>query len=108
METMNERDIPERSSAAPTSVAALTTSAKPAASANWPTPGGLVGSPRSPLQGPHPLTWLLMSIVKSIVLMSGWIDSSSSAVAVHTEGYETSGLFVDYGQPAARSEWHAV
>ncbi len=24
------------------------------------------------------------------------------------EGFETSGLFVDYGQPAARSEWHSA
>ena len=46
-----------------------------------------------------------MNIGKSIVLMSGGIDS---AVAVHKEGYETSGLFVDYGQPAACSEWRAV
>ena len=49
-----------------------------------------------------------MSTGKSIVLMSGGIDSSASAVAVRKEGYETSGLFVDYGQPAARSEWRAV
>ena len=49
-----------------------------------------------------------MSMGKSIVLMSGGIDSSASAVAVRKEGYETSGLFVDYGQPAARSEWRAV
>ena len=49
-----------------------------------------------------------MSKGKSIVLMSGGIDSSASAVAVRKEGYETSGLFVDYGQPAARSEWRAL
>ena len=49
-----------------------------------------------------------MSIGNSIVLMSGGIDSSASAVAVRKEGYETSGLFVDYGQPAACSEWRAV
>ena len=40
--------------------------------------------------------------------MSGGIDSSATALAILTEGYETSGLFVDYGQPAARSEWRAA
>ena len=40
-ETMNERDNPERSAATLTSVDALTTRAKPAASANWPATGGL-------------------------------------------------------------------
>ena len=49
-----------------------------------------------------------MSTGKSIVLMSGGIDSSASAVAVRKEGYETLGLFVDYGQRAARSEWRAL
>ena len=40
--------------------------------------------------------------------MSGGIDSSATALAVLNEGYETSGLFVDYGQSAARSEWLAA
>ena len=40
--------------------------------------------------------------------MSGGIDSSATALAILNEGYETSGLFVDYGQPAARSEWCAA
>ena len=40
--------------------------------------------------------------------MSGGIDSSATALAILNEGYETSGLFVDYGQPAARSEWLAA
>jgi 7-cyano-7-deazaguanine synthase len=49
-----------------------------------------------------------MTTGKSVVLMSGGIDSSATALAILTEGYETSGLFVDYGQPAARSEWRAA
>ena len=49
-----------------------------------------------------------MTIGRSVVLMSGGIDSSATALAILTEGYETSGLFVDYGQPAARSEWRAA
>ena len=40
--------------------------------------------------------------------MSGGIDSSATALAILNEGYETSGLFVDYGQPAARCEWRAA
>ena len=40
-----------------------------------------------------------MTTGKSVVLMSGGIDSSATALAILTEGYETSGLFVDYGQP---------
>ena len=39
-----------------------------------------------------------MTTGKSVVLMSGGIDSSATALAILTEGYETSGLFVDYGQ----------
>ena len=45
---------------------------------------------------------------KCVVLMSGGIDSSATAVAMLNKGYETSGLFVDYGQPAACTEWHAA
>lgn len=40
--------------------------------------------------------------------MSGGIDSSATALATLNQGHETSGLFVDYGQPAARSEWRAA
>ena len=49
-----------------------------------------------------------MSIGKSVVLMSGGIDSTVTVAAVLSDGYETSGLFVDYGQPAACSEWDAA
>ena len=49
-----------------------------------------------------------MSIGKSVVLMSGGIDSTATVAAVLGDGYETSGLFVDYGQPAAGSEWTAA
>ena len=40
--------------------------------------------------------------------MSGGIDSSATALAILNQGRETSGLLVDYGQPAARSEWRAA
>ena len=43
-----------------------------------------------------------------IVLMSGGIDSSATIVACRKPGTSISGLFVDYGQPAARSEWEAA
>ena len=46
---------------------------------------------------------LPMTTGKSVVLMSGGIDSSATALAILTEGYETSGLFVDYGQPDSLS-----
>ena len=44
----------------------------------------------------------------TIVLVSGGIDSSTT-IAVCQEGASAvSGVFVDYGQPAALSEWEAV
>ncbi len=49
-----------------------------------------------------------MTIGKSVVLMSGGIDSSATALVILNKGYETSGMFVDYGQPAVRSEWRAA
>ena len=100
---MNGLDNPERSAANPTSVAGLALVGKLASHRR---PDWASDDPH--LQVPHPLTWLLMSMGKSIVLMRGGIDSSASAVAFRKDGYETSGLFVDYGQPAACSEWRAV
>ena len=44
----------------------------------------------------------------TLVLMSGGIDSSAAASQYITEGCDVSGVFVDYGQPAAESEWVAV
>ena len=49
-----------------------------------------------------------MNIGNCIVLMSGGIDSSATVAAVLSQGRGTSGLFVDYGQPAACSEWRAA
>ena len=49
-----------------------------------------------------------MDKARSIVLMSGGIDSSAVVATARSEGSDMSGLFVDYGQPAAGSEWHAV
>ena len=40
--------------------------------------------------------------------MSGGIDSSATLVACQGPGTSLSGMFVDYGQPAARSEWKAA
>ena len=42
-----------------------------------------------------------------LVLMSGGIDSSATLVACQQPGTYLSGMFVDYGQPAAESEWKA-
>lgn len=44
----------------------------------------------------------------TLVLMSGGIDSSAVASLYGTKGCDVSGVFVDYGQPAAKSEWAAV
>ena len=44
----------------------------------------------------------------TLVLMSGGIDSSAAASLYAAEDCNVSGLFVDYGQPAAESEWDAV
>ena len=43
-----------------------------------------------------------------VVLMSGGIDSSATLVACQQPGTYLSGMFVDYGQPAAASEWKAA
>ena len=43
-----------------------------------------------------------------VVLMSGGIDSSATLAACQTLGTSLSGMFVDYGQPAVRSEWKAA
>ena len=45
---------------------------------------------------------------RCVVLMSGGIDSSATLVACKESGASLSGMFVDYGQPAARSEWEAA
>ena len=44
----------------------------------------------------------------TLVLMSGGVDSSAAASLYAAEGANVSGLFVDYGQAAALSEWEAV
>ena len=43
-----------------------------------------------------------------VVLLSGGIDSSATVVACRELGATLSGMFVDYGQPAAESEWEAA
>ena len=43
-----------------------------------------------------------------VVLMSGGIDSSATLAACQEPGISLSGMFVDYGQPAVRSEWEAA
>ena len=43
-----------------------------------------------------------------VVLMSGGIDSSATLAACQGPGISLSGMFVDYGQPAAQSEWQAA
>ena len=43
-----------------------------------------------------------------VVLMSGGIDSSATLATDQAPGTSLSGMFVDYGQPAARSEWEAA
>lgn len=44
----------------------------------------------------------------TVVLMSGGIDSSATVAACLETGRITRGIFFDYGQPAARSEWEAA
>ncbi len=44
----------------------------------------------------------------TVILMSGGIDSSSVVATCREQGVNPSGLFVDYGQPAANSEWNAA
>ena len=45
---------------------------------------------------------------KIVVLMSGGIDSSATVAACLETAETVSGLFIDYGQPAASSEWEAA
>ena len=45
---------------------------------------------------------------RCVVLMSGGIDSSATLVVCQELGTNISGMFIDYGQPAARSEWEAA
>ncbi len=40
--------------------------------------------------------------------MSGGVDSSAAIIACQELGLPLSGMFVDYGQPAALSEWEAT
>ena len=49
-----------------------------------------------------------MESTHTVVLMSGGIDSSSVVAVSQEAGAQPSGIFVDYGQPAARSEWCAA
>ena len=49
-----------------------------------------------------------MDNTHTVILMSGGIDSTSVVAACRDAGTQLSGIFVDYGQPAARSEWSAV
>ena len=42
------------------------------------------------------------------ILMSGGIDSTSVAAMYRHRGIQPSGIFVNYGQPSARSEWDAA
>ena len=49
-----------------------------------------------------------MRSLPTIVLMSGGIDSSSIVAACQRKGIQPSGMFIDYGQPSARSEWSAA
>ena len=51
---------------------------------------------------------VLVGNKRCIVLMSGGIDSSATLVACREPGTSLRGMFVDYGQPAARSEWEAA
>lgn len=44
----------------------------------------------------------------AVVLVSGGIDSSATLAVCRESHSIVSGLFVDYGQPAAESEWEAA
>ena len=44
----------------------------------------------------------------TVVLVSGGIDSSATIAACQDVASAVSGVFVDYGQPAALSEWEAA
>lgn len=45
---------------------------------------------------------------RCVILMSGGIDSSAAIVACQEPGTTLSGIFVDYGQAAADSEWESA
>ena len=49
-----------------------------------------------------------MKDIHNLVLMSGGIDSSAAVGACFKGQTAPEGVFVDYGQPAARSEWSAA
>ena len=49
-----------------------------------------------------------MDSTHTVILMSGGIDSSSVTATCRDRGTQPSGIFVDYGQPAARSEWSSA
>ena len=49
-----------------------------------------------------------MKVKNSVVLLSGGIDSSAAVGVCLEDGIAPVGVFVDYGQPAARSEWSAA
>ena len=49
-----------------------------------------------------------METTHTVILMSGGIDSSSVVAVSREAGTQPSGIFVDYGQRAARSEWCAA
>ena len=50
----------------------------------------------------------LMDTRTATVLMSGGIDSTACAYLLATQGLSVHGLFIDYGQPAAKSEARAA
>ena len=43
-----------------------------------------------------------------VILMSGGIDSTATIVVCQGTDARVSGVFIDYGQPAAKSEWQAA
>ena len=48
------------------------------------------------------------ALSNAVVLLSGGIDSAACVVLLKKKGLRPSGLFVDFGQPAGRSESRAV
>jgi 7-cyano-7-deazaguanine synthase in queuosine biosynthesis len=44
----------------------------------------------------------------AVVLFSGGLDSTACVHLLQTNGFEVTGLFVDFGQPAAKAESRAV
>ena len=49
-----------------------------------------------------------MSSNHTVVLLSGGVDSSSTVHAMQLADADLSALFINYGQPAADSEWQAA